>query len=414
MALSLQRYTWSDFDSGVNQLLKLRSKKERERSALLAIAIKNGDRLPENLMIEILSWLPVKNVLQFKSVCKAWRAVISSPQFISKHLKNNRKIDDNCLLAQYYVSHAELQLFELLVDEASRVLASEVLYSMPMYGAYICGPCDGLYYLYEYDFSGRALWNPAINEIRNLPPLIEKPDPPINTTPAKSEVYSFGVDPVTGDYKVAVIKGYWSTNEEDVSYPLSVFVYSLRTDSWKYCGDLTREYDLASNKCYIFVEGSCFWLGSSSQDGDNSCEVIVSFDMASDSFKEISVPNYQQPASKCLGIYDDSLAFISVHDDEKNLDLWTLSKGIWTKKFGIGPFPDVWDPVGHWKDKLILECEGRKLVLCDPKTQELKDLAFQRDMSCQGVFAYMESLVSIKDKNKSKEDEEVEADSSQV
>ncbi|KAK9691462.1 hypothetical protein RND81_09G198200 [Saponaria officinalis] len=287
---------------------------------------------------------------------------------------------------------------------------------MPMYGAYVCGPCDGLYYLYEYDFSGRALWNPTINELKLLPQIIEKSDPPPNTTPAKNEVYGFGSDPLTGDYKVAVIKGYWSTNDEDVSYPLSVFVYSLRTNSWKYCGDLTREYDLASNKCYIFVKGCCFWLGSSSQDGENSGEVIVSFDMASDSFQEISVPNYQQPASKCLGIYDDSLAFISVHDDEKTLDLWTLNDGIWTKKFGIGPFPDVWNPIGHWKDnKLILECEERKLVLCDPNTQEIKDLAFHQDMSCQGIFAYMESLVTLKDKTESKAgEEEVKGDAGQA
>ncbi|XP_074311518.1 F-box protein At3g08750-like isoform X2 [Silene latifolia] len=409
MALSLQRYTWSDFSSGLHPLLKERIKKGLERSKLVSIAIKNGDRLPENLLIEILSWLPVKDVLQYKSVCKSWYAIISSPQFISKHLKNNRVYDENCLLAQYYVSHAELQLFELLVDEGLRVLGHEVLYGMPMYGSYVCGPCDGLYYLYEYDFSGRALWNPAINELKTLPPIIEKPDPPANTTYAKSEVYGFGVDPKTGDYKVVVIKGYWSTNDEDVSYPLSVLVYSLKTNTWKYCGDLAREYNLENNKCYVFVKGCCFWTESYSQDDENS-EAIISFDMATDSFQEIHVPDYQQPASKCLGMFDDSLAFFSVHDDEKNLDVWTLNQGIWTKKFSIGPFPEVQNPVGHWNgNKVLLECEGRKLALCDPSTQEIKDLGFERDLSCQGIFAYMESLVSIKHKTESNEGEEIEA-----
>ena len=97
-------------------------------------------------------------------------------------------------------------------------------------------------------------------------------------------MYGFGSDPVTGDYKVVVIKGYWPTDDDsDVKHPLSVLVYSLRTNLWKYCGDLAKAYDLESNKCYIFVSGCCYWLGSY----ENTSDIIVCFDMATDAFKEI-------------------------------------------------------------------------------------------------------------------------------
>ncbi|KAK1349174.1 F-box domain-containing protein [Heracleum sosnowskyi] len=303
MALSLQRYTGSSETHPLTQLLKQRIKKQKER--LMLISLEKIDHLPENLIIEILSWLSVKDVLQFKSVCKSW-------------------------------------------------------------------------------------------EFKMLPEIICKPDLPSQFTYALYEVYGFGFDHVSGDYKVVVMKGYWKANHV-LKHPVSVFVYSLSTDSWRYCGDLAKAYDLEINKCYIYVNECCYWFGSL----DYSSEVIITFNMANDSFKEIDVPDYAQPSSKSLAVYDDSLAFLSLHETQKNLDIWTWSEGCWTKKFTVGPLPYVWSPVGHWKgNMLLLQYNDGKMVLFDPDTQETKDLAFQNKTLCQGVFAYMESLVSIKDKNK--------------
>ncbi|KAL6532183.1 hypothetical protein OROGR_014153 [Orobanche gracilis] len=409
MALSLQRYTMSDMNSRLHQFLKERITKEKERSVVIAIG-KGYYFLPEHLIVEILSWLPVKDLLQFKSVCKSWYAIISSPGFVSKHLKNYYKNNDtwrDCILVQYYLSHAELQLYELLVDETPRVLADDVLHGMPMYSSYVCGPCDGIYYVYQYDFSRRALWNPAINEFKPLPKIISKPDLPSNLTYAKNEVYGFGLDPVTSDYKVVVIKGHLCTSDEESGgkLPASVLVYSLRTDSWRYRGDLTRAYDLENNKCYVYVDRCCYWFGSY----EYSDEVIVCFDMGTDAFKEMDVPDYAQPSSKSLGIFDDSLAFLCLNEMDNFFDIWTWNEGCWTKKLTVGPLADVRNPVGHWNDnRLLLECQDGKLVLLDPDTQ-VHDLAFQNDRWCEGAFAYMESLVSIKDKTELGQREEVEA-----
>ncbi|CAH9107657.1 unnamed protein product [Cuscuta epithymum] len=133
MALSLQRYTWTEQNSRFTQLLKERSREQKERS--MAIRIETAVHLPESLIIEVLSWLPVKELLQYKSVNKTWHAIISSPYFISKHLKNyyhrgNNQVWNGCLLIQRYVAQAELQVFELFLDRTPRVLADEVLYGV--------------------------------------------------------------------------------------------------------------------------------------------------------------------------------------------------------------------------------------------------------------------------------------------
>lgn len=426
MALSLERYAWPKPGPHLARLLKERSKIERERSALIPIQVEVC--LPECLIIEILSWLPVKDLLQFKSVCKSWYAIISSRDFVSKHLNNYYNNNDTwrgCLLAHYQITNAELILCELLLDETPQVLAYDQLSTIhdTMRGSTICGPCDGLYYLFSYNNSLRALWNPAINESKPLPELVFKPDLPSDITYAPFEVFGFGLDPITKDYKVVVIKNYWrKTCDESgsfggVDHPSSILAYSLRTDSWRYCGDLARAYNLKINECYMYVNGCCYWLGLYPNFGPEA--VIISFDMATNVCEEIDVPDYAQPSSECLAIYDGSLSLLSLHDTEKVLDIWTFKEGSWTKQYTMGPLPHIWNPVGHWNDNcLLLESRDGELVLIDPSSHELKNLVGFKyyGLKCYGVFAYMESLVSFEDKTKSGlllEDNDVEAENNQ-
>ncbi|CAH9108177.1 unnamed protein product [Cuscuta europaea] len=408
MALSLQPYTWAYDKSCSTQLSEERSKKQKVRS--MANTMENAHHLPESMIIEILSWLPVKELLQYKSVCKSWYAIISSASFISQHLRNYCNNSNNvdwggCLLVQRYVSQNEIQLFELFLDGTPRVLAVEELYRMPMYRSFIDGPCNGIYYLYQYYSGQRALWNPTINELKVLPEITFEPS---MATFANYEVCGFGLNPGTTDeYKVVVIKDRWLTSDHDDDddddgsfarqLPQSVMVYSSRTDSWKYCGDLAKCYYLEMNNCYIYVNGCCYWCA---QDEEMD-EVIISFDMANNAFKEMDVPGYAEPSSKCLGVYDDSLALYSLHRREV-FELWTWDEGChWTKKLtvGPGPFYDVSGPVGQWKNnKVILRGHGNKLLLFDPESKEVIDLGLQNDVNYEGVFVYMESLVSINQK----------------
>ncbi|XP_074368548.1 F-box/kelch-repeat protein At3g23880-like [Apium graveolens] len=217
------------------------------------------------------------------------------------------------------------------------------------------------------------------------------------------------------DYKVVVMKGYLHDDDWELKHPVSVLVYSLKTDSWRYCGDLAKAYNLESNRCYIYVNGCCYWLGSF----QDSSQVIISFDMANDSFKEIDVPDYAKPSSKCLAVYDDSLVFLSFHETTKILDIWTLSEEerCWTKKFTAGPVRRVRRPVGHWKGNrlLVLQGKGGKLLLYDPEAQERKYLKVNNSNGCGGVYAYMETLVSIKDKNEAgKHPEQIESENNRT
>lgn len=41
---------------------------------------------PQEIIIEILSWMPVKSLLRMKCACKQWCALIQDRHFIEKHL----------------------------------------------------------------------------------------------------------------------------------------------------------------------------------------------------------------------------------------------------------------------------------------------------------------------------------------
>ncbi|EXB45762.1 Putative F-box protein [Morus notabilis] len=51
--------------------------------------------LPEDVMIEIFSWLPADSLSRFRRVKKSWYTLISTlvkdPTFVKKHLKNSKK-----------------------------------------------------------------------------------------------------------------------------------------------------------------------------------------------------------------------------------------------------------------------------------------------------------------------------------
>ncbi|XP_011043205.1 PREDICTED: putative F-box/LRR-repeat/kelch-repeat protein At1g11620 [Populus euphratica] len=398
MALSLRRYarpSHHDLDD-LNCILRERSQKEREMS--IAMETMRGDPLPEDVIIEILSRLPVKNLLQFKCVCKSWHAIITSPKLISKHLRNYYdKNDSDCLLAQYRITLAgEIASFELLVDETpTRALSHGLLDRMPFQSPYIYGPCDGIFYMYGHFYDFHALWNPAINELKTLPPI---PNPPFSFSYGPvCNVYGFRLHPVTKDYEVIVMREFW--REEGAwgdRYPLSVFVYTLSSDSWRYWGDLSRYYHLRNNLCYICVKGVFYWLGSYGACGDP--EVIINFDLATNVCQEIQLPDYDKSIkSVSLAVYNDSIALLVVQKGSV-LHVWTLDERCWTQKFVVGPLLGVQYPVGHWQNNtIILISDSDELLLCDPRTQEISGLGFEGSaMRCVGIFAYKESLVPVK------------------
>ncbi|CAL5191945.1 unnamed protein product [Lathyrus oleraceus] len=130
---------------------------------------------PEELIIQLLSYLPVKSLMQFKCVSKSWNTLISDPKFIKLHLqqfKNNSNVKQIlCMSLRSYILPFHL---DTLLNNPSIINSTEDYFpSNPDYRYAFIGSCNGLIcflltlYPQKTQKTWFQLWNPATNTLSN-------------------------------------------------------------------------------------------------------------------------------------------------------------------------------------------------------------------------------------------------------
>ncbi|CAL5069526.1 unnamed protein product [Urochloa decumbens] len=138
--------------------------------------------IPDELVYEILLHLPVKTLARSRSVCKAWRAIISNPSFIHTHLKHSASrheqepsflitphtlssvIDDD-VWHTTFSNNIPFYLWQDGQDTASLVHATD--FHGEFGSVYGMSHCDGLVMLPTY--TKIYVFNPATSEVLKLP-----------------------------------------------------------------------------------------------------------------------------------------------------------------------------------------------------------------------------------------------------
>ncbi|KAK6784819.1 hypothetical protein RDI58_018274 [Solanum bulbocastanum] len=302
-----------------------------------------SDYLPKDVLVEILSKLPLKTLVQCTTICKSWYYIIINPNFISLH--HNTYINTAGRRPLLFVRHFNMfdrveryalhfddeelgdssdadsfeEYLELKCPERSR---SEYLR--------IVGCCNGLICLsddYDKFTDTVVLWNPIIRKHVSLP------NPNLGYNGRGSCIYGFGFDGVKHDYKVVRVV-YNSTATEDYKLqipptiefldklravkflvPPGVEVYSLSSGVWRTISDACPSYILHQNHSVsTFLNGAVHWIASHSSDDDDGngnsnndcncsgsssssnsnskdCSFIVALDVATEKFSEISLPD---------------------------------------------------------------------------------------------------------------------------
>ncbi|EYU29846.1 hypothetical protein MIMGU_mgv1a024385mg, partial [Erythranthe guttata] len=75
----------------------------------------------DDLVSEILSHLPVQSLLRFKTECKSWNTIISSPIFVESHLNNYGKNNNFILLTASVKLRLSLASFGISSPSSSRL-----------------------------------------------------------------------------------------------------------------------------------------------------------------------------------------------------------------------------------------------------------------------------------------------------
>ncbi|KAM3324976.1 putative protein isoform X1 [Capsicum chacoense] len=122
----------------------------------------NFDKLPEDIIMEILSILPVKSILKIKSVCKYWYILVQSPNFIIKHFCHKRSY------AIPFVHLYFLDTKQLSMSIDGYPLLQDFYLHKSTSLKPIIGPLNGLFFVHNLDKNEMAIWNPATKEIKKI------------------------------------------------------------------------------------------------------------------------------------------------------------------------------------------------------------------------------------------------------
>ncbi|TYJ16447.1 hypothetical protein E1A91_A10G254200v1 [Gossypium mustelinum] len=319
--------------------------------------------LPEALVMEILSKLPVKSLTRFNCVCKYWCSSFQTPHFISNNYHNNLENDNlNLLLSrcddQNYIAKQNIDLPFFKNDIPS------------VYGA-----CHGLLCLLDPSTDKAAIWNPSTGEFKILPPSSIQRPPCFSPF---EETY-LTLDDIT--FTTLLLE-----EQPHPHFMYQVELYSLRSNSWKEIPspDYTPTYTTLGNNYVDGIFGLklqqiCYWKTETRAYLDFR-GLILSFDMGNEKFSILPIPEFVGSFPEYyvdLLVFNGSLGAI-VYPSERIdtfFDLWVTSEGVWTKQFNIKSISRVVHPLGFGKNgDLFLRDTNNEVLLFDASTQELKEL----------------------------------------
>ncbi|XP_055827047.1 F-box protein CPR1-like [Solanum dulcamara] len=337
----------------------------------------------EEILMDILSRLPVKSLVRFNCVSKFWNTLISQPYFKKKHLNHAKnQLSSQKLLSlpwppndadhnHLHFYSSSLSLVQLVKDIRIFDCPSN---SNPREGIKVYCSCDGLFLIgiwtepHVEQPSILLIWNPSTRESTLLPhskfmslQLAHSSsdydyDYDYEDGSDVGSTYGLGYDSINNDYKVFRM---------DMSVDGKNEILSLKNGSWRIIEETSSSGRtdcsmLSGGEFLAFVDRAFHWLGILSK----LC--VVSFNISSEVYREIPLPEIV-----CSLILSRSRVEVEVdvgvsvlggtlgvyYKDDGAFNLWVMKdvKDSWTKLFTI-PTIEIYRviPVYMFSDDQVL------------------------------------------------------------
>ncbi|PPD90630.1 hypothetical protein GOBAR_DD12430 [Gossypium barbadense] len=322
------------------------------------------ETLPHEIIVDILSRLPITSLVQFKFL-----------YFVDLSVHNHDKDKVKRLYVPFQTSLPEFD---------------------------VVGTCNGLLCLSDSLYNDALyVYNPFTMDFMELPKSRQYSDQEV--------VFGFGFHQKTKQYKVVKIVYYRNTCSSSYSrarrvvYPQSdVQVFTLGTSAWRSLGKVA--YQLIRRPSEALVNGRLHWVSRPRR--YYPARRLMSFDLEDEQFREVPKPDCGG-LNRCnfhLCVLRGFLA-AAVYGNYGKLEIWVMKdynvKESWIKEFSIGAYMPkclkqnlVRDrPLKIWKNpsngkvvrflclldngEILLEYKNRVIVSYDPKKGKFTDLVFQ-------------------------------------
>ncbi|XLR52002.1 hypothetical protein HN51_002728 [Arachis hypogaea] len=355
--------------------------------------------IPDELIEEILSRLPVRSLLQFRCVCKSWMSLISDPYFVKKHLQlsaqstnlTRHRIILTDTTAEFHLKSCPLtSLFHnpsTICEDLNYPVKNKFRHDG------IVGSCNGLL-CFAVKGDSVLLWNPSTRVSKKSPPLCN------NWRPGCFTNFGLGYDQKNDDYKVVAV-----FCDPNVFFAeTNVKVYSMASKSWRKIQDFPHGVTPYQNSGK-FVSGTLNWDANYAVGNSNSSLwIIVSLDLHKETYNEILPPHYEKEecSTPSLGTLKGCLCMN--YDYKKSyFVLWLMKdygvRESWVKMVTIPylPNPEDFSYSGPYcisdNGEVLLMFEF-DLILYDPRDQSFKYPKVHSGKSWFDAEVYAETLLS--------------------
>ncbi|KAJ0829591.1 putative F-box domain-containing protein [Helianthus annuus] len=372
-----------------------------------------SNNVPFEIQEEIIKHLPVKSLIRCRSVSKSWKSLIGSSKFITLYRSQHQH-----LLVYNYLSVDHPNCVSIIDDNTfpqQRVPLTLPLFVKMLKRFKKVGSSNDLLCLYS---DGKlVIWNPLITK------AVAVVVPNVVDDKMFQTVLGFGVCRETSDPKIVKIRSIdkFADMESVNSIPWQVEIFTLSTGVWRSpnSSNLPRKSIIFGSGDGVCVDGVYYWLATDRSTVDaqiRAYNMIISFDMTSEEFGEVNLPDsfvYRGPMWD-LSIYDlrESLVLVERSAgpgiDNPVYDVWMMEDGVpklFTKLYTIHA-PDARIICVHEIRKngeLVMEVmeddwKAKSLVVYEPNLKRISSLGISRGANDVGqiyVHSYMETLLLL-------------------
>ncbi|KAF5803852.1 putative F-box domain-containing protein [Helianthus annuus] len=376
-----------------------------------------SDHIPFEIQMEIMKRFPVKSLIQFRSVSKAWKSLIDSSDFIKLYSGRQQH-----LLLRYDLQYKlEEPEYVSIVDDDTfpghKVSPTIPVQLNILENSRIIGNSHGLLclYGYYYGWGGRVhtavLWNISIRK------AVDVVVPNVAYGKYATSL-GFGVCGKTIDPKI--VKVTYIASWKDIesipdSIPSQVEVFTVSTGAWRrpYSCNLPRK-SITFHYDQVVVDGVLYWIVSdriTTDGGFRSLNLIISFDITSEEFREINLPDalaHHQPYKLSISKLKESLVVVQSYGEinDRVFFVWMMKDGVpksFTKMFtictpdatiiSVPGFRKSGEPIIEILDDFCHPHEYWSLFVYEPYSKHINNIGIREWLCSFSLYNYMETLL---------------------
>lgn len=275
---------------------------------------RNSVSIPLDLMIEILTRLPVK----FKCLSKLYSSIIQGRNFVDSFLSysSNRP----CVLFSFTTAR-ELVLYSATTTHTSSTTSTVANHVMTVPGNMlrIRTPLVRGLVCYSIRRNQHVICNPSTRQLLHLPH---------NQTWKEddfAEYLLFGYEPISNRFKViSILTGSW-----DLEHQFWIFTVG-DGNSWRKIQDIPYPYrPVFECPLGVCINGVLYYKAYTKSHYDSGTIQVVSFDLNSEKFSLIKLPPDSSKIPKLID-FQGKLAFIDHIVEE--IRVWVLENDEWSFK----------------------------------------------------------------------------------